>query len=112
MKGDIRDIFQGPDYELRPGIFLKPVYCSKTLMSVLFIVNNNIPSHRHPNIQFGLVLGGEGVLGIGGDELKISENSFYYIPSNIEHYLKVTEKPLYAIDFFIPPREDYMKFFK
>jgi len=110
--GELFNIFNKPEYITRPGIRLRPIYYTDVFMTILFIIEDEVPSHRHLSIQFGLILDGEAVFKIGDREFKVSGNTFYYIPSNVEHSVKVLKKPLYALDFFIPPREDYVKYFR
>jgi len=112
MSGEIFDILDKPEYELLPGIKIRPVYLTDEFMAALFIIDNEVPKHKHVNIQFGIVLKGKGILILGDKKMEVSSNTFYYIPSNIYHSIIVLESPLYALDFFLPPREDYMKFFK
>jgi len=100
------------EYKVSEGITLKPIYYTDKFMAILFVIENEVPLHKHDNTQFGIILSGKALFKIGNLEREVDRNDFYYIPSNVEHGVKVLNGPLYALDIFIPPREDYKKYFK
>lgn len=97
--------------ELVKGVYAKPLYLDSERMVILFEIYEDIPMHKHVNLQIGIILDGRGVFKIGGEEKEVEKEVFYHIPSNVEHELRVMEKPVKALDIFIPPREDYKKLF-
>jgi len=74
---------------------------------MLYKVENIIPYHKHYHEQSGYVISGKYRLRFdGNDEILVSGDS-YCIPGNVEHTLQVLEEGE-VIDFFSPPREDYL----
>ncbi len=68
---------------------------------------DSVPFHSHPNEQSGYVISGEYFLRYGQVEEIIKEGDSYSIPENVEHSLEVIVAGN-IIDFFTPPREDYL----
>jgi len=100
------------EYEVAEGIILKPIYYTDEFMAILFIIKKEVPIHKHSNVQVGMILDGKALFKIGNIEKEVVKNDFYFIPSNVEHRVRVLNGPLYALDIFIPAREDYKKFFR
>lgn len=98
--------------EIFNGVLAIPIYLDKQVMAIKVVLENDVPNHKHPHFQMGIAIKGKALFKIDGEERIVSENVFYAIPSNIEHEVKIIEKPFIVIDFFIPPREDYLRLFK
>ena len=98
--------------ELAKGVIARPVLFNKDAMVILFEIYSSVPRHKHSSFQFGVILGGRGRFSIGGEIRDVKKGTFYYIPSNVEHEVKVIEAPLYALDVFMPPRLDYAWMFE
>lgn len=110
-KGVFASLDNSPIIKVISGISARPVYCDDKIMVILFEVENEVPMHSHSSLQFGLVLSGKAKFTIDDKTKIVGRDSFYYIPSNIVHGVKVLEKPFKALDVFMPPREDYKYLF-
>ncbi len=75
---------------------------------MLYKMSDRPPLHRHPNEQSGYVVSGRYVIVIDGVRETIGPGDSYCIPGNIDHSVEVIE-PGEVLDFFSPPREDYLK---
>lgn len=68
--------------------------------------DNELPEHSHPNEQISIMIEGEFVLKIDGEERKVIPGMVSVIPSNSKHSGKsLTECRI--MDIFYPVREDY-----
>ncbi len=74
---------------------------------MLYKKEDNPPLHKHPNEQSGYVISGEYKLIIDNAEYAISQGDSYSIPRDVEHSIKIIE-PGEVLDFFSPPRKDYL----
>ena len=74
---------------------------------MLYKKNDNPPLHNHPNEQSGYIISGIYKIIIGDDEAVLSQGDTYSIPRNVDHTIQVIE-PSEVIDFFCPPRNDYL----
>jgi len=72
-----------------------------------FETGDSIPFHSHPNEQSGYVISGKYLLKLKDNNHILMQGDSYAIPENTEHALEVIEKGN-IIDFFTPPRQDYM----
>ena len=96
------------EMQLAPGVVLRIVWGERIMLShVSFQSNCNIPNHRHPNEQTGIVLEGELKLTIGDNTYVCHKGDAYTIPDNVEHSAATGNKPAIALDTFNPPRQDY-----
>ena len=74
---------------------------------MLYKKEDNPPSHKHPNEQSGYVVTGKYRITIGDIEQEIGPGDSYTIPRDTEHHIKIIE-PGHILDFFSPPRKDYL----
>jgi len=74
---------------------------------MLYKANDNVPSHAHPNEQSGYVLSGKYRIKFSDFDQSLEEGDTYSIPANVEHSIEIIV-PGEVIDFFTPPREDYL----
>lgn len=102
---------EAPKIKLANGIIARPLYCNGKFMVILFEVREEVPIHSHSCVQFGFILDGRAEFNIGNEMKIVEKGCFYYIPSNIPHGVRVLKSPLFALDIFMPPREDYKHFF-
>ena len=95
--------------ELAPGVFLKTMWGEKIMLSLVELeAGSEVPLHRHPHEQAGMVIEGEFEFTIGDEKQIVKEGEFYIIPGGVEHRVVTGGKPAKALDIFSPPREDYM----
>ena len=74
---------------------------------MLYKKEDNPPLHKHPNEQSGYVISGKYKIIIGKTEDIITSGDTYSIPRDVEHSIEIIE-PGEVLDFFTPPRKDYL----
>ncbi len=68
---------------------------------------NNVPSHAHPNEQSGYVVSGKYRIKFTDYDQVLEAGDTYSIPADVEHNFEIII-PGEVVDFFTPPREDYL----
>ncbi len=68
---------------------------------------DNVPSHAHPNEQSGYVVSGKYRIRFSSFDKVLEEGDTYSIPANVRHSIEIIV-PGEVVDFFTPPREDYL----
>jgi quercetin dioxygenase-like cupin family protein len=101
--------------ELAPGIKLRLISGDKGMMSYVYIEPGAIvPLHSHPHEQMGTVLEGEMYFYLGSmneeDRRLMKAGDVYIAPGGVPHAATSAhpDKHVVALDFFSPPREDYI----
>jgi quercetin dioxygenase-like cupin family protein len=74
---------------------------------MLYKKGDNPPLHKHPNEQSGYVISGKYKILFGDYDQFIGPGDSYSIPRDLEHRIEIIE-PGEVIDFFSPPRKDYL----
>jgi quercetin dioxygenase-like cupin family protein len=77
------------------------------ITKMLYKKEDNVPFHKHPNEQSGYVISGKYRIVFGDCDQVIEPGTTYSIPKNIEHRIEIIE-PGEVLDFFSPPRADYL----
>jgi len=77
------------------------------ITKMLYKSTDKPPFHKHPNEQSGYVISGKYRITFGDIDKIIEPGDSYSIPRNIEHHIEIIE-PGEVLDFFSPPREDYL----
>lgn len=75
-------------------------------MRVNFDPHVQVPEHKHPHEQFGVVLSGELTLMIAGEPLVLHAGEMYLIPGNVPHSAVAGPAGFVAAEVFSPVRED------
>jgi len=75
---------------------------------MLYKKEDNVPFHKHPNEQSGYVISGKYRIVFESIDQVIGPGDSYSIPRNIAHRLEIIA-PGEVLDFFTPPREDYLE---
>jgi quercetin dioxygenase-like cupin family protein len=92
--------------EVSPGVLLQDIGRGVN-MNVLhwnLVDKNFLPTHQHPEEQFGYVIKGGFELTIGVEKYILSAGDAYFIPPNTIHsFLAIGETE--AIDIFSPVRD-------
>jgi len=67
--------------------------------------------HHDEHEQFGIVVGGRIELEVDGIVCQLGPGEMYYVPKGIPHggTIVVGDEPAVVIDFFSPPREEYVR---
>jgi quercetin dioxygenase-like cupin family protein len=87
---------------------MKPLFGDGAMLNLLeFEPGTEVPPHRHPHEQLGLMLQGELVLTIAGVEHTLRPGDAYAIPGGVEHAARAVGGPCRVLDVFQPVREDY-----
>jgi len=90
------------------GVKIRVAYGEKIMMSYVDIeANTTIAEHSHPHEQMGMFLEGEAEFTIGDETKVVKPGQAYLIPSNVKHKVVTLDKPVFALDIFSPPREEY-----
>lgn len=66
-----------------------------------------VPSHTHPHEQGGVIIEGDVVMGIAGEDRTIGPGDVYVIPGNVEHWAKAGAHGARVMDVFSPVREEF-----
>ena len=74
---------------------------------MLYKLEDKVPFHSHPNEQSGYVLSGKFRIKFSEYDQEIDPGASYSIPANVEHRIEIIEAGE-VLDFFTPPREDYL----
>ncbi len=77
------------------------------ITKMLYKLEDKVPFHSHPNEQSGYVLSGKYRIKFSEYDQKIGPGDSYSIPANVEHRIEIIEAGE-VLDFFTPPREDYL----
>jgi quercetin dioxygenase-like cupin family protein len=74
---------------------------------MLYKKEDNVPFHKHPNEQSGYVISGKYRIIFGDNDQVIGPGDSYSIPRDVEHRIEIID-PGEVLDFFSPPRKDYL----
>jgi quercetin dioxygenase-like cupin family protein len=78
------------------------------MLSVVELAAHSVvEEHSHPHEQVGMLLEGEAVFWIGGEEKTLRAGDVYQIPGGVPHRVVTLDRPARAFDIFCPPREEY-----
>ena len=72
-----------------------------------YTADDFVPFHKHPHEQSGYVISGRFRLKSGDIDEMMEPDDTYSIPGDTQHSFEVIEAGQ-VIDFFCPPREDYL----
>lgn len=100
---------QGP-YELAAGVRMYPLFGENAMLNVVELdPGAEVPLHRHPHEQLGMVLSGEMTMTIDGVQYPLGPDDAYTIPGGVEHGAVAGPDGCRVIDVFQPVREDYRR---
>ena len=95
-------------HSIFPGVDIFTVAGDNVMLSyVEFEPNAVVEMHSHPHEQMGLLLEGELLFTIGGEETLVRPGEMWRIPGGVEHKAVAGDTPVKALDVFQPIREDY-----
>ena len=95
---------------LAEGVDINVVAGEKMTMVVFNIASGGIvPEHAHPHEQMGTVLSGALELTIGDETKTVRAGDVWHIPGDVVHSGRCLDEAARVIEFFAPPREDYVK---
>lgn len=91
-----------------PGVQIATGACERMMLSVVDLAPHSVvEEHQHPHEQVGMVLAGQAIFIIGGEEKTLQAGDLYRIPGNTRHKVIALDQPVKALDIFNPPRDDY-----
>ena len=95
-------------HSIFPGVHIRTAAAEKMMMSVVTIEPRAVVSeHSHPHEQVGMVLMGQAVFTIGGEEKTLEAGDLYRIPGGVVHKVVALDETVVALDIFEPVREEY-----
>ena len=74
---------------------------------MLYKETDIVPPHAHPNEQSGYVISGKYRITFFNYDQLLEAGDTYNIPANVEHSIEIII-PGEVVDFFTPPRQDYL----
>jgi quercetin dioxygenase-like cupin family protein len=96
--------------ELAEGVKIQVIPGERMTMVVFSLKNGTpIPEHSHPHEQMGVVMEGKMKMTIGQKEKIVEPGSAWHIPSNVVHGGECLEDETVVLEYFSPPREDFVK---
>jgi quercetin dioxygenase-like cupin family protein len=95
--------------ELLEGVHLQTlVHGEKTLMGRFKLAKGaQIPPHKHPHEQTGLMISGKLLFTIDKKEIVVEAGDSWCIPGESEHSVIATEDSI-VVEIFSPVRVDYL----
>ncbi|MDP6445765.1 MAG: cupin domain-containing protein [Pirellulaceae bacterium] len=95
-------------HNIFPGVDIFTAAGDNVMLSLVeFAPHAVVELHSHPHEQMGLLLEGELVFTIGGEEFHLQPGQMWRIPGGVEHKAVAGDAPVKALDVFNPIREDY-----
>src|SRR3712207_2331835 len=97
-----------PDVSPFPGLTMQAITGTQ-LMEIWVAVDRffEVPTHRHPHEQMGIVLDGRLTLTIGDETRTLGHGEAYASPPDVPHGATRAAEGCAVIDIFTPPRDDY-----
>jgi len=91
-----------------PGVEIRTAAAERMMMSVVDLQPHSIvEEHSHPHEQIGMVLEGQAIFFIGGEERTLGPGDLYRIPGGVRHKVIALDQPVRAFDIFHPIRDEY-----
>jgi quercetin dioxygenase-like cupin family protein len=97
-----------PPFDMWEGVVGRPVFAAGATMNFVEMEPDlELPAHRHPHQQFGIVISGSILLRVGDMTRELGPRDLFVIPSNVEHSARSGPEGAFALDVFTPEREDF-----
>ena len=77
------------------------------LVAIEIEPDTDVPEHRHPNEQTGILTQGSLTFTIGGEVRELRPGATWVIPGNVPHSVRSGPEGAALIELFAPPREDW-----
>jgi quercetin dioxygenase-like cupin family protein len=99
--------------EILPGVRIRIVAGTSLMLSVVDLDQDaEVPTHRHPHEQAGLVLAGTLDMWIGDDRRRLGPGDAYLAPGGTPHGARAVGGPARVLDAFHPLRDEYLALFR
>jgi quercetin dioxygenase-like cupin family protein len=95
-------------FALADGVHARALFGDGTMLNLVELEPGAVvPQHSHPHEQMGIVLSGEIVMIIEGEERACHAMDAMHIPSGITHGAYAGREGAVVLDVFVPVREDF-----
>jgi quercetin dioxygenase-like cupin family protein len=95
-------------HDIFPGVSIFTAAGENMMLSLVeFEPNAVVEMHSHPHEQMGLLVEGEIIFTIDGEETTVQPGEMWRIPGGVEHKAVAGDAPVKALDVFYPIRDDY-----
>jgi quercetin dioxygenase-like cupin family protein len=95
-------------FELAAGVTGRPLFGDGAMLNLIrFEPGAEVPPHRHPHEQLGIVLEGMQALVVEGVAHELRPLEAYVLPGGVEHSAYCGPDGALVLDVFCPVREDY-----
>jgi quercetin dioxygenase-like cupin family protein len=91
-----------------PGVQIRTCAAEKMMISLVEMEPYAVvEEHSHPHEQVGMLIEGQAIFTIGGEEKTLRAGDVFRIPGDVPHRVRVLDQRTRAIDIFYPVREEY-----
>jgi quercetin dioxygenase-like cupin family protein len=107
----VQPVNQGTEIPFFPGVTGRIILSGNNLMAfyVELAPNSVVPKHNHPHEQMGICLQGTTLFHGDTTSYTVTQGMTYFIPASESHSVQNTGTvPALFLDFFSPPRDDYL----
>lgn len=95
-------------YRIWDGAVARAVRGERITFAVVDVEpNQDVPEHRHPNEQVGLVLRGSITMVVAGESRTLGVGDTYVIPGDVPHSAATGAEGATVVDVFTPTRDDW-----
>lgn len=98
-----------PSETVRPGVSAAAIQ-SENVMLVMNVLQPGMElrPHSHTFEQVAFIMQGRAIYHVGDQHEEVGPGSAFVIPAGVLHYIEpLGNEPVYNLDVFAPPREDY-----
>ncbi len=91
-----------------PGVTIQTCAANDMMLSLAVLEPHAVvEEHSHPHEQVGIVIEGQAIFFIGGEEKTLGPGAMYRIPGQVRHKVIALDQRVKALDIFHPIRDDY-----
>lgn len=102
-----------PQREIFPGVRIRIVAGARLMLSVVDLDQDaEVPTHRHPHEQAGVVLAGGLEMWIGDERRRLGPGDVYLVAGGTPHGARAVGGAARVLDAFHPPRDEYLALFR
>jgi quercetin dioxygenase-like cupin family protein len=97
-----------PVQRLREGLRARSLHGELLTLTVFEVdPHGEVPAHRHPNEQLGLLLRGSVVYRIGEETHELHAGGAWHAASEVDHHLVAGPEGAVFLEVFAPPRTEW-----
>ena len=95
-------------FAIAAGVRARALFGDSTMLNLVELEPGAVvPEHSHPHEQMGIVISGEIVMIIAGEERACHAMDAMHIPSGVVHAAYAGPEGAVVLDTFVPIREDF-----